>query len=637
MELSAPKAFPWIRLPKHIQQRILSYAVLPEGPDTPLVIGNSDHRSHLQNVAVPLFLSLGSWKFYLDAVSILYHEVHMNISVHRRSSMNFLTSPGALRPRDMVSKLRVYIDIKKSLPLFDTGHTIAQTKGKLIKMNVPTALRCMKVHGRLSEVEFLLDSIAATTEMEQQNPPENYLPMAEIRLSSRGSLSVSNEAKAASSLGRRPDVNQAETVIAPAFLACRAWQSGLLPLLEDGTFRHGSSLGLFVNGHRSDQEQIVSDDKRDSILCLDGASLMRYWLGGTIMELLDGMGQHSSWIDPFTLSPRHVDNFGGIDDIMESHRSEISPQEKAMVESIELNNNTPPSPLRIPKSSSESTSRTGQHECEGSQSGFDLHRQTDDSRPEHSVSHGDLAPSEAYQASSMDANPSNEEEMCILRESFGIGSTFRAYGLSGSANHSGSSTPPVLVTNTSVGIASPSNTEFEVCGMISQSSFSLGEDRDDDSIAGYLTDSSGPDPREEETPETPAREAPTPSEGFSPDIKDYTSTTVQSLSMAENSCSSTNNTNRAMQSKRVSDVSEASRQLLNETLDVRLRDVDRIVTGNSEATWSSIPPSPTKTLPEGTSMSDRARSTDDAGDGKKMLPNIDGQAAAWEREQTLMK
>ncbi|KAL1855255.1 hypothetical protein Daus18300_011161 [Diaporthe australafricana] len=600
MDLSAPKSFPWIRLPKHIQQEILSYVVLPDGPHKPLVIGNQDHRDHVQNGAVPIFLALGSWISYVDAMSILYREVHMDISVHRRSSVTFLTSPGFLGPRCMVSKLRMYFDIKKSLPFFDTGHTIAQSKGKLIKMNAPTALRCMKVHGRLSEVEFFIDNSAASAGMGL-----NYLPMAEMQLVSRESFPVSGNCKTASGIGVRPNVAQAETVIAPAFLACRAWQSGFLPLLEDGAFQHGASLGLVFNGQDSDQGHNVGNDSGNLIVHVDGANLMRYWLGGTIVELLDGLGQHSSWIDPFTLAHRQAGIPERNDVTAANPCIASSLDEDAVIDSIELDNDRAPSPTKGLDSSLEASSRNRGH----------------------SASHDDRRPSTKYQAYFVEADSSDGEEISILHQRFGMGSSVRANRSPVSPSRSGSPKRAGVVPTCSDSTESPSNQEFEVFGMVSQESVSLGEDHDVDSIGPYLTDSSGPDPREEEAPETPKREVLASHERSSPEIIGYKNATIQSLPTAEDGCASTSHTNKATKTGPERNISGASRRLLNETLNVRLRDASETApTSLPQATRSGIPSSSSKDLSKEASGLDIVESEDIVMGRKASLPRIDGQA-----------
>lgn len=474
MEPRTPKRLPWAHLPQHIQQRILSHAVLPDGPGNPLVIGDPDHSAHLQKVAVPIFLALGSWSSYLNGVCVLYRDVHVDLCFHRRSSMNFLTSHRTLRPRGMVVKLRMAIDIKKSLPLFDTGHTIRQSKGKLIKMNVPTALRCMKVHWRLSELEILIDSLATTAEA-IQNVPENYLPLAEIQLVNRSVLQICENHMDPSSVGKRPDVGEAETIVAPAFLACRAWQSGFLPLFEYGAFQGGVSLGLVLNGSRSDQKRTADEDNGERVCRIDGANLMRYWLGGTIVELLDETIQPSIWIDPFTLSAQQADDIGGAAFSAANHQSEPLSHESAVADSVEYESNMAPSPSKTTDSSFEAAWKIEESESVEPRIVMSPRRRLDDAPK----------PSKGYNTPSEDRTPSDEVEMRALHQRFGVGSKIHESMSSVSPSSSKSPTGSVLM----IGIASPSsNIDLGECCMVSRRSVSLSEDQHLDSSAACLTE-----------------------------------------------------------------------------------------------------------------------------------------------------
>lgn len=476
---------------------------------------------------MPVLLALGSWPAYCNGVRILYRAVHMDLGAHRRSSMDFLTSNRALRPRSMVVNLVMTIDIKKSLPLFDTGHTIRQSKGKLIKMNVPTALRCMKVNGRLSEVEFLIDSLAATDVVEQ-DVPVDYLPMAEIQLVSRSGLSHMDYDTAHSSSRVRPDIKQAVTVIAPAFLACRAWQSGFLPLFENGTFRKGASLGLMQKRHRSDQKQIAGEDSREGISRVDGDRLMRYWLGGTIVELLDETVQPSSWIDPFAPFAQRVDNLKDIVSSLAIHQGEDLPLETVMVGSVEDENDMAESPAKAINSSFESAWKSEGAGHREPQSVMNLQRRLEDARLLYSTDHVAPGPSKGYTAPSNDGSLSDEVEMRILHQRFGISSRARNNVSSISPSYSKSPTSSVLIG----GIASPSSTsELEECWMVSRRSVSLGEDYHVDSSAASSTvDSSGPDQEGEEAQEPPMLPVQTPYEGLSAEKHDaYTDIVVEGV------------------------------------------------------------------------------------------------------------
>lgn len=459
MDPAAPKAFPWTRLPNIIQLRILSFAILPEGPDTALIVGDPNHSRHLQKVAVPVFLGLCSWSGYCNAMRILYRNVHLDLCIHRRSSVIFLTSVHALRPRNMVVKLRMALDIKKSLPLFDTGHTIRQSKGKLIKVNVPTALRCMKVHGRLSEVEFLIDSMVATAE-QKQRVPEDYLPMAEIQLVNRNVLKMLDDHAASSSVGSGPVTRQAQTVIAPAFLACRAWQSGFLPLFGDGTFHKGTTLAVMSKRNQSDQDQTAGEGVEVAISRVDGASLMRFWLGGTIVELLDETVHPSSWIDPFTLSTRPSDDLDATGSNVENFQCDHSTKDGAVSDSVEDNNGIPPSLAKAADSSSESTPTSSENGYQKQQTAVNLQKRPYDTRPVYNSSHDVPGASKGYDTSSDEGSLSDENEMRNLHQRYGVGSKARETTFSASPSSSESPTHSMLVGGT----ASPSSdSDLEAC------------------------------------------------------------------------------------------------------------------------------------------------------------------------------
>lgn len=490
MEPRTLREFPWIRLPQHIQQRILSYAVLPDGAGTPLIIGDPDHSKHLREITVPVLLALGSWSAYFNGLRVLYRAVHMDVCAHRRSSMNFLTSQRTVGPRSLVVKLRMTIDIKKSLPLFDTGYTIRQSKGKLIKMNIPTALRCMKVHGRLSEVELLIDSMAVTAERKHE-VPENYLPMAEIQLVNRSVLQKWDNLVPPSRLGIHSDINQADTVIAPAFLACRAWQSGLLPLFEDGTFHKGVSLGLVLKGNRPDQKRAAGEDERATIFSIDGISLMRDWIGSTIVELLDETLQLTSWTDPFRLSQRADDPDGTASSVAD-YLSEPLLEENSVIDSIEHENDMTVSTAKTNSTLVVSAPMSREAQYEDAYRVMNLQKRRGDPRQGCSTRSGAPGPSKGYNVPSDDESLSDEVEMSTLHQRFGVGS--RDCKSMSSVSPSSSESPPssALIG----GIASPSsNPDIEAHWMISRSG-SLAEDHHTDlSVACPAKDNSGSDQR----------------------------------------------------------------------------------------------------------------------------------------------
>lgn len=459
MDPGTSKEFPWARLPNLIQQRILSCTILPDGPDTALIVGDPDHSIYLRKVAVPVLLSLGSWSGYCNAMRILYRDVRLDLCIHRRSSVIFLTSGHALRPRNMVIKLRMVLDIKKSLPLFDSGHTIRQSKGKLIKMNIPTALRCMKVHGRLSEVEFLVDRKVATTEQEQ-HVPEDYLPMAEIQLVNWSVLQMVDDDTTSSSVVAGDSVGHMETLIAPAFLACRAWQSGLLPMFEDGTFQKGATLAVMSRQHRCDQQGITEDGVGDRISRVDGATLMRFWLGGTIVELLDETVHPSSWVDPFTLSSQRYDDFKGLGRSVENRQSYPWTSEDAIADSIENEHEPPPFLTKAIHSSPESASTSGEAGIQGQHDAMNAQKVPYDPRLVYNASHVAAGASKGYDTPSDDGSLSDEAEMRNLHQRYGVGSRNRQNTISASSSSSESAAHSMLIGGTT----SPSpDSELETC------------------------------------------------------------------------------------------------------------------------------------------------------------------------------
>lgn len=459
MDPRESKGFPWTRLPNLIQQRILSCAILPDGPDTTLIVGDPDHSIYLRKVAVPLLLSLGSWSGYCNATRILYSDVRLDLCMHRRSSVIFLTSGHALRPRNMVIKLRMVLDIKKSLPLFDSGHTIRQSKGKLIKMNIPTALRCMKVHGRLSEVEFLVDRKVATAKQEQR-VPEDYLPMAEIQLVNRSVLQMLDDDTSSSSVAAGTSLGQVETLVAPAFLACRAWQSGFLPMFEDGTFQKGATLAIISRQHRYDQQQTTEDGVGDRISLVDGGALMRFWLGGTIVELLDETVHPSSWVDPFTLSSQRYDDLSCLGRSVENRQSHPWISEDAIADTIENEHEPPPLLTKAIHSSPESASTSGEAGTQGQDGAMNQQKGSYDLRLGYNASPLAAGGTKGYDTTSDDGSLSDEAEMRNLHQRYGVGSRIRQNKFSVSSSSSESPAHSMLIGGTT----SPSpDSELEAC------------------------------------------------------------------------------------------------------------------------------------------------------------------------------
>ncbi|POS71150.1 hypothetical protein DHEL01_v210458 [Diaporthe helianthi] len=336
----------------------------------------------------------------------------------------------------MVIKLRMVLDIKKSLPLFDSGHTMRQSRGKLIKMNIPTALRCMKVHGRLSEVEFVVEMMVATDGQEQRMP-EDYLPMAEIQLVNRSVLQMLGDDTASSNVAAGTIFKQVETLIAPAFLACRAWQSGFLPLFEDGTFQKGATLAIMPRRHPRDQQQ-AADGVVDTLCRVDGANLLRFWLGGTIVELLDETARPSSWVDPFTLSTRRHDDLNCLGRIVENCQDNQWTSEDVIADSIENEHKTPPILTRVAHSSSECGPTSGQAGSQEQHGAVNFQKGPYAPRLEYSADQVAVGAPKVHDTPSEDESLSDEVEMRKLHQRYGVGSGVRqkTYSVSSSSSES---------------------------------------------------------------------------------------------------------------------------------------------------------------------------------------------------------
>ncbi|ROV94744.1 hypothetical protein VMCG_08892 [Cytospora schulzeri] len=335
---SKRNVFSWSRLPHHIQQGILAHALLPDGPGTPISIGLPEHRAHLNATAVPIFLALGSWEAYGNAAAIFYHHIYINLSLFQGSAMTFLTSPTTLRPRSLVVQVQLHFTIKEHIVLFDTGYTVSQSMGKLIKMNIPTSLRSMQTHGRLSEVELLiLRGQQVDPESGRESAaPGYYFPMARIQLAGWTPVAGSDDL-----------LQPAEAIVAPAFLACRAFQSGLLPLLEDGVFEK-TRLAL----------QSVGDmDGATTVHEVDRNTFVQYWLGATVLELLDIFSTVETWADPFPTTVR----CGGNADEMALDLT-LSPGSDTVAPSREIKYELLSSPVKFPTSSSGSDTESSSDE-----------------------------------------------------------------------------------------------------------------------------------------------------------------------------------------------------------------------------------------------------------------------------------
>lgn len=390
---SEPNVFAWVRLPQHIQQGILVHALLPDGPDTPIVIGLPRHRAHLKTTAVPIFLALGSWEAYANAASAFYEHIQLDLSLFPAPAMTFLTSPATLRPRSLVAGVQLHFTIKEHLPLFDTGYTVSQSMGKLIKMNIPTALRGMKTHGRLSELELL---ILGGSQVDLKRgvgsaAPAYYLPMARLQLA-----------------GWTPAAEPAEVVIAPAFLACRAFQSGLLPLLEDGVFEK-TRLALQCVCGAADAD-MVDDENSTAAHQVERHAFVQQWLGATVLDLLDNSLPDQTWADPFPF----IEKCGRDDDELMVDLTWPSGPE-TVVQSPEIRHELVSSPIKYPTSSSSSDTDSSCDEVlinlgalrDGSLQGENPELDDDDDK------------SSEDDTSSEDSSPS-EEAVRELHKSFGV-------------------------------------------------------------------------------------------------------------------------------------------------------------------------------------------------------------------------
>lgn len=295
-------AFLWMCLPEKIQHDILYHAFFP--PDlgaTALLMGNPSHEAHLKATAIPILLGLGNWQDYNDAARILYSQVHLVLFRYPDAAMHFLTSPTTLRLRNLVCKLQMRMDIEDDLHLFDEGWR-STTSIPEARVNVPTALHSMHIHGRLCEVHFLLNvpEIIYQPESEFDSEimskcavPNYYLPMARLQLAHQD-IHFEQPPITNATLAAQPG----REVIAPAFLAGRAFQYGFLPLLREGAMWR-SDLSL---------EAVLEDDE-SQVEDMNAAGMFRCWLGATIVEVLGNRtargNARNDWVNPFVIR-RHV-------------------------------------------------------------------------------------------------------------------------------------------------------------------------------------------------------------------------------------------------------------------------------------------------------------------------------------------
>lgn len=264
--------FSWARLPKALQHEILRNVLTPDQSEDGVMLGR-EHQAHLRETAIPLFLGLGSWDAYIETASIFYHKVCFTRHANKIAVLKLLSCPDTLRVRSLIHKLEIHIRMPHDLKLFDIGLSDTQS-------NVPTALHSMRVHGRLREVDFFFHVPEAMdynddciTDIDLMGC---HLPMARLQIASWDPSSIS---PGATSPGRSTTVSTAiqpgRVIVAPAILASRAFQSGLLPLLERGVFER-SNLTLKLVSAKGD----VRDAK------IDGHRMFEYWFGATILEVL---------------------------------------------------------------------------------------------------------------------------------------------------------------------------------------------------------------------------------------------------------------------------------------------------------------------------------------------------------------
>lgn len=289
-------------LPEKIQHDILHHAFFPSdlGANA-LVMGKPSHEAHLKDTVIPVLLGQGNWQAYIDAARILYYQVHLVLFRYPDAAMHFLTSPTTLRLRNLVCKLQIRMDIENDLCLFDEGWRSTASIPEA-RVNVSTALHSMQIHGRLCEVHFLINMPEVIYQPESDVDsamvskcvvPSYYLPMARLQLAHRdlhfGQPSIPNATLAA---------HPGQEVIAPAFLAGRAFQYGFLPLLKECVVWK-SDLSV----------EVVLEDDESQVEDMDAARIFRCWLGATILEVL---GNHTArqtaqddWVNPFMIR-RHA-------------------------------------------------------------------------------------------------------------------------------------------------------------------------------------------------------------------------------------------------------------------------------------------------------------------------------------------
>lgn len=275
------ECFPWARLPKEIQHDILRNALaFPVAAEQEIHWGWKEHKAHLLETVVPLFLGLGNWNAYLDAAAILYGDMCITRTANRDAILNLLWRPETLRIRNLIHKLELHVLMPYDLKLFNIG---LETQG-----NIPTALQSMRVHGRLQEVNFVFHVPDLTTCdydhacMMEYDVLSLNLPMARLQVASCCPPALPQDSSTTVSRAIQPG----KVVVAPAFLASRDFQSGLLPLLEKDVFQKSTlTMKLFS----------TKDDRDSRVASIDGHDVFTHWFGTTKLEDLP---QEAKWLLP---------------------------------------------------------------------------------------------------------------------------------------------------------------------------------------------------------------------------------------------------------------------------------------------------------------------------------------------------
>lgn len=275
--------FSWVDLPKEIQHRILRDALAmtstsPTGAGPAWTYKN--YCTHLRETILPLFLGLGRWDAYLEAASIFYHELCFSIGEsNRKALLRLLSSPKSLRTRNFVHKLEIHFRLPFDLDLFDVESSNPSA-------DIATALRSMRVHGQLRDMNLVLyrpDRMCLPYDFDpdffsstESEAIRFHLPMARLHIVNSVSSGVFSEITQNLSVAGPNAIQPGTTVIAPVYLASRAFQLGLLPLLERSAFQK-STLTL-----RLYSETPLGWAFRDEEI--DGHSVFTHWIGATDLK-----------------------------------------------------------------------------------------------------------------------------------------------------------------------------------------------------------------------------------------------------------------------------------------------------------------------------------------------------------------